>query len=270
MPTVKVNDIDIYYEIHGNGEPLVLICGLGGDVTRWYRNIPGLSRDFRVIAFDNRGAGRSDKPDIPYSMSMMCDDIAGLMDALDIEKAHIFGISMGGMITLNFGILHPDRVMSLMPGCTRPGGSHNILGEPGSSSILSPDLIAVMSPEDRGRAFLPSLWSEAYIENNPDIVDEYIEKTSVYPQDPVGYTRQMAAADAHDVYDRLPDITAPSLVIHGSEDSLIPADNARIIAECIPGAELVVLEGLGHGFYSQEPEMVNGILIDFMKRHALS
>lgn len=270
MPGIKVNGINIYYETYGEGESLVMICGLGGDVTRWYRNVPGLSKEYKVIAFDNRGAGRTDKPDEAYSMEMFCDDIAGLMDSLGIGKAHIFGISMGGMIVQNFGIHYPDRIISLMPGCTRPGGSHSVMEETGTEGLLSTERVSTMSAEERGRVLLPALWSEGFIENNPDIVEDYIKKTSVYAVDPTGYQHQLEAANAHDVYDRLPDITAPTLVIHGEDDLLIPAANAAIIAERIPGAELIILEGLGHGFYSEEPEKVNGILLDFMKRHGQS
>ncbi len=266
MPYAKVNGINIYYEVHGEGEPLVLVPGLGSDLTRWYRNLPGLAKEFRVITFDNRGAGRTDKPDEPYSMKMFADDIAGLLDALGVAGTHLFGISMGGMISLNFAVLHPDRLISLIPGCTRPGGVHSIADGAGGGA-LNPALMDKLSPEERNRNLLPELWSEAFIRDNPDLVEEYVKTTSQHPASPSSYRRQMAAADAHDVYDRLPEITAPTLVIHGEDDRLIPAANGAIIAERIPGAELVILEGLGHGFYSEQPEKVNGILIEFMKRH---
>jgi pimeloyl-ACP methyl ester carboxylesterase len=266
MPCAKVNGINIYYEVHGSGEPLVLVPGLGSDQTRWYRNLPALAREFQVIAFDNRGAGRTDKPDEPYSMALFADDISGLLDTLGVEKTHLFGISMGGMIALNFGVRHPDRLISLIPGCTRPGGAHSVPDAEGAGA-LNPDLVDVLGPEERNRNLLPMLWSEEFIRDNPGVVEEYIEKTSRYPVDPVGYRRQMAAADAHDVWDRLPEIATPTLVIHGEDDRLIPSANAAVIAERIPGAELVILAGLGHGFYSERPEMVNGILVGFMKRH---
>jgi len=266
MPHAKVNGINIFYEIHGEGEPLVLVPGLGSDATRWYRNLPGLAKEFRVITLDNRGAGRTDKPDEPYSMKIFADDIAGLLDVLGVAKTHLFGVSMGGMISLNFGVLHGDRLISLIPGCTRPGGVHSVADGAGGA-VLNPDLVNRLSPEERNRMLLPELWSEAFIRANPALVDEYVKKVSQYAASPASYRRQMTAADAHDVYDRLDEITAPTLVIHGENDRLIPAANAAIIADRIRGAELVILEGLGHGFYSEQPEKVNGILIDFMKRH---
>jgi 3-oxoadipate enol-lactonase len=266
MPYARVNGISIYYEIHGEGEPLVMVPGLGSDLTRWYRNLPGLAEEFRVITFDNRGAGRSDKPDEPYSMDLMADDIAGLLDVLGVEKTHLLGISMGGMISLNFGVRHGDRLITLMPGCTRPGGVHNIVDGEGAAA-LNPALMDTLSIEERNRNLVPQLWSEGFIRDNPDLVEEYVKICSQYAATPVSYRRQMTAADAHDVYDRLPEIGVPTLVVHGAEDRLIPAGNGAIIADRTPGAELIILPGLGHGFYSEQPEMVNGIWIDFMKRH---
>ena len=114
MPTIHVNDIEMYYEIHGEGEPLVLIVGLGTDLSEWDGIIGWLAKKYRVFAFDNRGAGRTDKPDLPYSLEMMADDTEGLMNALAIEQAHILGISMGGRIALAFVLQHPQRVKSLI------------------------------------------------------------------------------------------------------------------------------------------------------------
>ena len=114
MPTVRVGDINMYYEIHGKGEPLLLIMGLGSDLTSWIFQIPEFSKKYRVIAFDNRGVGRSDAPDVPYSTAMMADDTTGLLDALGIERAHILGLSMGGFIAQELALKYPQRVKSLI------------------------------------------------------------------------------------------------------------------------------------------------------------
>ena len=127
MPTVKVNDINIYYETHGEGEALVLIMGYGGNSSGWFRQIPGLSQEYGVVAFDNRGTGQSDKPDIPYTMEMMAGDIAGLLEAIGIGAAHIYGVSMGGMLAQEFALRYPGMVISLILGCTTCGGSHSIM-----------------------------------------------------------------------------------------------------------------------------------------------
>src|SRR5712692_10433966 len=114
MPTIKVNDIHMYYEIHGEGEPLVLIVGLGTDISEWDGIIRWLAKKYRVLAFDNRGAGRTDKPDMPYSIEMMADDTEGLMNALAMQRAHILGISMGGRTALALALRHPQRVKRLV------------------------------------------------------------------------------------------------------------------------------------------------------------
>lgn len=271
MPVTRVNDIDMYYEIHGDGEPLVLIMGLGGDHFRWFRILPLLAENYKVLTFDNRGVGKTDKPDIPYTMKMMSDDIDGLMDAIGIDKAHVFGISLGGMIAQNFALVHPGRIISLMLGCTFCGGRHTVSNnnEGNSPGILDPSLIETMLPEERAVEMLPALYSRKFVENNQDFVDIQIEYAKNNPPDPIGYRRQLGAAGTHDTYDRLSEIKLPTLVIAGDTDVLIPAENSRIIASRIPDSELVILKGLGHGFYTEAHEETARILTDFMKRHSL-
>ncbi len=270
MPTAKVGDINMYYEIHGEGEPLVLIMGLGGDTTRWFRILPVLAKEYRVIAFDNRGAGRTDKPDITYTMEMMSDDIAGLLDVIGIDAAHTFGISLGGMIAQNYALRHPGRIISVILGCTRCGGPHSISDDSEASSALNPELIDLLSPEERARAMLPFLWSQEFIDNNPELVEEQIAMSKENLIDPAGYTHQLEAANSHNTYDRLPEIKPPTLVIAGDADRLIPVENSRIIASRIPGAELVILEKMGHGFYTEALDETSRIIMDFMKRNSPS
>lgn len=270
MPTMKIGDINIYHEIHGEGEPLVLIMGLGADSSRWFRIVPIFSKEYRVITFDNRGVGESSKPDIPYTMEMMADDTAGLLDAIGIDTAHVFGVSMGGMIAQHFALRHPQMTSSLILGCTRCGGPHSITEETGATGVLAPDLIETMTAEDRARALLPFLFSREFIENNPVAIEENIALQVEHPIDPISYARQLQAANGHDTYDRLPDITAPTLVITGEADRLISSENSRILASRIPGAELVMLEKAGHGFHTEAMDETCRTVIDFMKRYRQS
>jgi 3-oxoadipate enol-lactonase len=269
MPVTRVNDINMYYEIHGEGDPLILIMGLGGDHFRWFRILPLLAENFKVLTFDNRGVGKTDKPDISYTMKMMSDDVAVLMDAVGIDKAHSFGISLGGMIAQNFALLHPDRIISLMLGCTFCGGKYTVSNEGTGPGVLDPSLIETMLPEERAVEMMPALYSREFIDNNQDFVDIQIEYARNNPPDIVGYRRQLGAAGTHDTYDRLPEIKLPTLVIAGDADALIPAENSRIIASRIPDSELVILEGMGHGFYTEANEETARILTAFMKRHSL-
>jgi len=113
MPYAKNGDINIYYEVHGEGEPLAMIMGYGGDLTRWSRILPYLSKDYKAIIFNNRGIGQTDKPDIPYTIKMMAADLAGLLDTIGIKAAHIFGVSMGGMKAQQFALDYPQKVVCL-------------------------------------------------------------------------------------------------------------------------------------------------------------
>jgi 3-oxoadipate enol-lactonase len=268
MPIVKVGDINIYYEIHGKGEPLVLIYGYVGHSRLWFRQIPVLSKQYRVVAFDNRGVGRSDKPDIPYTMAMMAGDIAGLLDIIGIDSAHIFGISMGGMITQHFALNYPQRVISLILGCTACGGIHMIQPEPESMAALFDfERLKKMTPEEVTRQAMPFCYSQEFIERNPDIIEERVAKQLEYPTPGHGATRQAGAIMGHDTYELLPRIKSPTLVIAGDNDRLIPVENSRILASRIPGAELAIIKGAGHEFFIEDAEEVNKIILAFLGRH---
>ncbi len=268
MPTVKVGDISIYYEVHGEGEPLLLIMGYGHNSGHWFSQIPGLSQEYGVIAFDNRGTGRSDKPDIPYTIEMMARDAAGLLEALGIDAAHIYGVSMGGMIAQEFALRHPDKVLSLVLGCTTPGGSNTILPDAEAMDLLfDTERMKRLTPEQGARETLPFLCNQEFIDNNPDIVEQYVSKTVEHVTPLHGFMRQAEAIMKHDTYDRLPQIKAPTLVIAGTADRLVPVGNSRILASRIPNAELVILENMGHFFFMEALEEASKAILDFLGRH---
>jgi len=271
MPIAKVSDINIYYEIDGKGEPLVLIYGYVGHSGLWFRQIPVLSKKYRVIAFDNRGVGRSDKPDIPYSMTMMAEDIAGLLDIIGVDASHIFGISMGGMIAQHFALNYPRKVLSLILGCTYCGGVHSIQPEPESvAALFDFESMKNMTPEEITRQAMPFLYSQEFIEKNPDIIEERVAKQLEYPTPDYGAMRQAGAIMGHDTYELLPKIELPTLVISGDNDRLIPVENSRILASRIPGAELAIIKGVGHEFFIEDAEEVNKTILDFLGRHRKS
>jgi pimeloyl-ACP methyl ester carboxylesterase len=265
MPKVKVGDINIYYEVHGKGEPLVFINGFAGSTTSWSRQIPVFSGEYRLVALDNRGAGRSDAPDTPYTMEMLADDLAGLLDAIGIDSAHILGASMGGMIAQQFVLHHPGRVRSLILLCTSCGGPHSVVA-------TDPEIIAAFQPSELPpkellRKNLPLMISHEYIDKNTDLITEIIDKFMEYPAPPHGQIRQTQALIAHDTYDKLPEIKAPTLVIQGDADKIIPVENARILASRIPGAELAILKNMGHLFMYEAFDEGNRIMLDFLRRH---
>jgi pimeloyl-ACP methyl ester carboxylesterase len=268
MPTAKVGDINIYYESHGAGEPILLIQGYAQYSGHWAALVPPLSREYRVISFDNRGTGQSDKPKMPYTMKMMAADARGLLDAIGIDSAHVFGISMGGMIAQEFALNYPDKVISLILGCTECGGKNNIKPTKEAFEFLfSPEMLK-LPVEERARQTAPWLWSQEFIDKHPEAVEFYVAITSKYPTPTRGYVCQAQAIMGNDTYERLPQITAPTLVIAGSADRIIPAENSKIIASRIPNAELVILENAGHGFITDaEAESIRAIL-DFLRRHS--
>jgi len=242
MPTVRVGDINMYYEIHGKGEPLLLIIGYGGNSGEWFRQIPSLSQNYRVVAFDNRGAGRSAKPDVPYTMQMLAQDIAGLLEALTIDATHIYGVSMGGMIAQEFTLRHPEKVKSLILGCTLCGGSNAIAPDAEATNFLfDVERAKRLTAEEITRELLQFMYTQGFIDNNPDIIEQFIANRVEYFPPLYGFLRQAEAIILHDTYERLPQIKAPTLVIAGTADRLIPVENSRILASRIPNAELVIM-----------------------------
>jgi 3-oxoadipate enol-lactonase len=267
MPIVKANGINIYYEIHGKGEPLVLIAGYGSNSKSWFCQTPILSREYRVIIFDNRGAGRSDKPDYPYTMEMMADDVAGLLNAIGVKNAHILGISMGGAIAQEFAIRYPEKTLSLILGCTSCGGTHSKATDPTvRATLLS---MGQLTPEESAKVLLPIVYTEEFIVSHKDIIAEQMKERFEYPTPAHGYANQAQAVMGHDTYDRLPQIKAPTLVIAGSADKLGHVENAEMMSSRIPNAELVILEKMGHGFCVEAAEKTNSIILDFLKRYWL-
>jgi 3-oxoadipate enol-lactonase len=265
MPIVKASDINIYYEIHGEGEPLLMIQGYAQYSGHWTTLIPPFSKEYRVVIFDNRGTGRSDKPAPPYTMKMMAADVKGLLDAIGIKKANVFGVSMGGMIAQEFALTYPDEVINLVLGCTNCGGKQSVRSTPEALAFLFSPEMAKLSVAERARETAPWLWSKEFIAKYPEAVDAYVDITVKYPTPTQGYAGHGQAIAGHDTYDRLPEIKVPTLVIAGDADRIIPPDNSKIIASRIPGAELVMIPNAGHGF-TESPQATTAIL-DFLKRH---
>ncbi len=268
MPKVKVGDISIYYEEHGRGEPLAFIMGYSGSSEWWFRQVPFFSPKYRVIVFDNRGTGQTDKPDVPYSMEMMADDLVGLLDAVGVDAAHIFGVSMGGMIAQHFALSYPERVISLILGCTTCGGKHGVMPDPKAiSTLFDVGRLDEMTLEERGREIPPFIFSQDFINKNATVIEEFGRKMMEHPTPAHGYVRQGQAIMGHDTYDRLPEIAAPTLVIAGDADKLVPVENSRILASRIRNAELVILKHAGHGFNVEAEAEANEAVLDFLRRH---
>lgn len=265
MPKVRVRDISIYYQEAGAGNPLVLLMGWGGDHTAWALQVPAFSGEFRCITPDNRGAGRSDQPDIPYTIRLLADDTVGLLDALGLSRAHVAGLSMGGMIAQEIAINHPERVLTLGLHATAARLDQYVRAV-GESLIRA---WAALSREEYVRSLLPWILSPRTYEERPDLVELMVQRLAEhpYPASLAGLTRQAEACWAHDTLDRLDRIRCPTLITVGAEDIFVPLRFSRVLQERIPGAELLVIEGRGHGYLWEQAEVFNAACLAFLRKH---
>lgn len=265
MPKVRVGDLEMYYVEAGAGEPLVLIMGFAGDHLAWGFQIPAFAEGYRVIAFDNRGVGQTEAPDIPSTIPMMAEDTVGLMAALGVPRAHLLGVSMGGMIAQELALRHPARVRSLQLHGTfaRPDGFTR------ARLAAWREVREKLSREAALRLTFLSLFAPATYNERPEFVEMLLQNglANPYPQTLVGWNRQREAIEAHDTLDRLGKIAHPTLVTVGEEDTLAPPRFARELAARIPGAELITVPGVGHVHFWERPDLFNRLCLDFLTKH---
>ncbi|HKX68292.1 MAG TPA: alpha/beta fold hydrolase [Intrasporangium sp.] len=263
--TVHTNGQDVFYEIHGDGPPLVLVMGIGYDSSLWtLHQVPALSARFRVVLLDNRDAGRSSRADRPYTIADMADDVAGLLDALDIDRTHLLGLSMGSMIGMEFALRHGDRLDRL------------VLAGPGAAparSAVEPISVWnwVKANDPSGDVFgaqqLAWLFSSAFLRNHQAVQETVaLLASNPNPIDPEAYDRQAQAYLQFDALARLGGIEAPTLVIVGEQDLLTPPWTAREVAKGIPGArfELVTGDGSSHVMPLERPDDFNQSVMNFL------
>jgi 3-oxoadipate enol-lactonase len=267
MPKVTVGDVNLYYEIHGQGEPLVYIGGFGTTVESTIKRITPFTKDYRLIIYDTRGSGRSDVPDITYTPAMMAGDLAGLLEAIGIKKAHICGESFGGYVAQNFALGYPSKVTSLILRCTSCGGPHAPPRDAEYVKLNAAGGLANLTAPERDKLMLPFLVTPAYISSHPGIEEIFTPKTPLkYPVTPLGYRKLAGVTATHDTYDRLPQIKAPTMIIHGDADRILNVENARILAARIPHAELVIFKDAGHALLEVNKEC-NKTILDFLRKH---
>jgi pimeloyl-ACP methyl ester carboxylesterase len=274
MSSATIGSLDVYYEEHGNGDPLLLIMGLAADSTAWMFQVPDFARHYRTIVFDNRGVGRSSKPPGPYTIHEMADDAAGLLDVLDVRRAHVVGVSMGGMIAQELALRHPERVRSLVLACTYPepdaeiernrrfsveqfGGTVTAEGE------VQIDFKAI-NPMDFLQHLLPAVFNQEFIARELPKLIQVFSGALQYGFSMEAVLGQMAAVMSHKATDRLHQIAVPTLVITGDADRLIPPANSDILAKHIPGATLSKIPGGSHGFNFETPEVFNRTVLEFL------
>lgn len=263
MPTIQTTRLKMYYETHGEGEPLLLIRGLGSTCDGFKAQVDGLSPHFRVISFDNRCVGRTDQPQDAFTIADMADDTAALLDALEVESADVFGVSLGGMVAQEFVLRHPNRVRKLVLACTHAGPRTATRAPEWAIEIFNESINKPRA--DALRSSVPILFSKKTVAENSQLVEDTLAVMEKNNQPKSSYLLQLGAVMKHDTIDRLHQITHPTLVMTGSEDTLVDPGNSRLIAEHIPGARLIEFPQTGHVFFTEKPEDVNRVLTDFFK-----
>ncbi|MBR8744381.1 alpha/beta fold hydrolase [Nocardiopsis sp. MG754419] len=250
----------IRYDVHGAGEPLLLIHGQSLDHTMWEGVSDDLAAHHRVVRMDMRGTGESDVPlDGPYSMELLARDALAVLDDLGVERAHVYGFSMGGKVAQNLAAIAPERLGALVLGSTAPGGEHEIERPHHASIALR------KANTEEGRALI------AYLFYTPVWADAHPETVArIVPRNPLrAQRRHYEASMKHDGWDLLPRIQAPTLVVHGEDDELTPIGNAALLAERIPDARLLVLSGARHGYLHESAPKSTEAVRDFLAEHPL-
>ncbi len=241
----------IAWERRGSGDPLLLIHGLGYARWGWEPVLPGLAERFDVILFDNRGIGESDAPSGPYTAAEMAADAVQVLDEVGVERAHVVGTSLGGMVAQELALSSPGRVERLVLACTTPGGpkAHPM---PQVTVALMTEA-ATLEPAVALRRFVENALAPETVAAHPELVDRIMAHRLQTAQNPVAWAAQATAGATFDAYDRLGRLTAPTLVQHGDEDVVVDPRNADLLVGLLPDARLERFPGTGHLYFWEAP-----------------
>lgn len=254
MPHARAADgTALFYSVEGSGPPLLLIAGQSNSSRWWTQVRPAFAERFTTIVTDHRGTGSSDKPESPYSTRLFASDCVAILDDAGIDKAHVYGTSMGGRIAQWIAAAHGSRVDRLVLGCTSPGGPHAI-----ERSAEVRKSLAQVDQKKARQALIDLMYTPAYRGPYNTIGDPKMP--------PYARKLHLFASAEHDAWDVLPSITARTLVVHGTEDIFNPTANAPLITERIPGARMHLIEGARHGYFEEFREIATPLVMDFLSR----
>ena len=266
MPVVEVNGINLFYEEYGRGDPLLMIPGLGMEHREYSRLAGRLEPHCRIIALDNRGAGQSDKPEGAYTVEMLADDAAGLLDRLGLERSSIFGISFGAKVAQMLALRRPGLVDRLILGCTYFSGAIEKVKMPEESFKVMKGPGGTKEQVAR-RAFSIAL-SERFVRQSPEVFEQLvrwrIERPIIYR----GYFGQLRAILAFDIEDRVGTISNDTLILHGSEDRIVPVARAHELQAVLRNSKVEILQGAGHLFFIEQPERTAELMVEFLRARA--
>jgi pimeloyl-ACP methyl ester carboxylesterase len=271
MPTVTTPDgVTLHYERHGDaGDPLLLVMGLGSPLEFWEFQTPVLARTHRVCVYDNRGVGKSDKPAGPYEVRTLARDAVAVMDACGFDRAHVVGLSMGGMIAQELAIRHSDRVGALVLAATYAKPDERVKANVSTGSPMGQIDPKQLDPKQMFKMMMSLVLSAEFMVREREWLrssrDRMLPNFSVE-----GFLAQMAAVMAHDVVNELDRIEAPTLVMKPGADMLVPPRCSDVLAAAIPDAQLAVFEHASHGFNVEQADKFNRAVLDFVSQHALA
>jgi 3-oxoadipate enol-lactonase len=251
MAFARNGPVKLYWESVGRGPAVLLVAGRGMTVSGWWATIPVLARSFRVITFDLRDTGRSSRLAWPYSTAQMADDAVAVLDAAGEQRAHVYGMSLGGLVAQEVALRHPDRVRALVLGASSAGGFATYL--PSSFARTFVVRAAAMRPEEAEWGAVAYTYAERTRRLHPERIFADIAHRLSSPLDSLAYLHQSAAATAHNAYARLNQMAAPTLVVHGEQDRVVPPANGLVLAERIPGAQLHMWPDAAHMYIVDEP-----------------
>ncbi|MBA2792697.1 MAG: alpha/beta fold hydrolase [Thermoleophilaceae bacterium] len=264
MATLDIDGRSLYYEVHGEGEPLLCVHGLSVDTLGWALQVPAFSQSHRTVVFDNRDVGQSSYVEAEYEVADMARDALALADELGLETFHLIGISMGGAIAQEIALSAPERIRTLTLTVTFPRGG------PWAHKLAEVWSVRVSEmPHERHIDELMLLNHSEEFYENPEGV-RYLRDmilSNPHPQKPEGFARQLAASSRHDALDRLPTLEMPVHVIGGERDILVPVWKSAELSKLIPGARLTVLERAPHGLSLERAEEFNRVVLDFVAEH---
>lgn len=263
MMLIKKDGIRISYSVQGQGEPLLLIRGYATAGSMWYTQVPQLSESFKVITFDHRDTGNSDRVETPYCIADMAGDVIALIEHLAWGPVHLLGISMGGMIAQQVTLNRSDLVNTLILGCTTCNSGQGMSSDPEVLELFAsrPEL----SDEENVRRSLPVFFAPETLTRCPDFIDDYVQQSLAQRPPLATFVRHKEAIQGFDLCNQLQHIAVPTLIQHGGADRLLPVFNAQQLRELIPHSELRIYEGLGHLFFMEDPEPYNRDVIEFIR-----
>jgi pimeloyl-ACP methyl ester carboxylesterase len=263
MQTTRVGDVNLAWYERGTGSPVLCIMGLGGRASDWNeRFMAGLAPHHRLVTFDNRGTGRSDRPEETYTLEQMADEAVGVLHAAGLDRAHVMGTSMGGMIAQLLALRHPEVVDRLVLLCTHMGGPSVTPPTPAAMAIFTAD--RALPADELVRRSMTAITAPGFAARHPEAIKGLVALARAQPTPPATFMRQMQAIMTSDRSDRLGAIAAPTLVVHGTEDPLVPTANGAALARAIPGARHVEIPGCGHMMSWEVPDALAEIVGEFL------